>query len=81
LCAAAAFRAAGTTAAQVNPPYTVTLTDLTPPTGGSTPNGLVGVEGIHGHRVEKVIRLRIQIRDQYDVNRYQVSPSHLVVVE
>jgi hypothetical protein len=74
-CTAATLRAAGTTAAQVNPPYTVTLTDLTPSTGQSEPNGEVGVDGIHGHRVEKVIRLRIQIRDQYGV-----EPTYPVLV-
>jgi hypothetical protein len=74
-CTAATYAAAGTTAAQVNPPYTVTLTDLTPSTGQSEPNGEVGVDGIHGHRVEKVIRLRIQIRDQYDV-----EPTYPVLV-
>jgi hypothetical protein len=74
-CSAAAFPAAGTTAAQVNPPYTVTLTDLTPSTGQTQPNGEVGVEGIHGHRVEKVIRLRIQIKDKYGV-----EPTYPVLV-
>jgi hypothetical protein len=74
-CAAAAFSTAGTTAAQVNPPYTVTLTDLTPSSGQTQPNGEVGVEGIHGHRVEKVIRLRIQIKDKYGV-----EPTYPVLV-
>jgi hypothetical protein len=74
-CTAATLRAAGTTAAQVNPPYTVTLTDLTPSTGQTEPNGEVGADGIHGHRVEKVIRLRIQIKDKYDV-----EPTYPVLV-
>jgi len=62
-CTAATLRAAGTTAAQVNPPYTVTLTDLTPSTGQTQPNGEVGVEGIHGHRIEKTARLKLDITD------------------
>lgn len=48
---------------QINAPLTVTLEDLTPSTGGSTPNGPVGDKGIYGHRVEKEIRLRISVRD------------------
>lgn len=44
-------------------PLTVTPTDLTPSTGQSVPNGVVGPEGIHGHRVGKTIRLKIEIRD------------------
>jgi hypothetical protein len=59
-CSAATFAAAATTASQVNPPYTVTLTDLTPSTGQSEPNGVVDAAGIHGHRIEKIIRLKIQ---------------------
>jgi hypothetical protein len=38
----------------------VTLTDLTPSTGQSEPNGVVDAAGIHGHRIEKIIRLKIQ---------------------
>ncbi|HYN40716.1 MAG TPA: DUF6531 domain-containing protein, partial [Thermoanaerobaculia bacterium] len=49
--------------AQINAPLTVSLEDLTPSTGASTPNGPVGDEGIYGHRVEKEIRLRISVRD------------------
>jgi len=45
-------------------PFAVTVTDLTPPTGGSTPNGEINDStGIHGHRVEKEIRLKIDVRD------------------
>jgi hypothetical protein len=61
-CSAATFAEAGVSAAQVKPPYTVTLTDLTPSTGKSQPNGEVGVEGIQGHSIEEVIRLKIQIK-------------------
>lgn len=50
-------------AAQIKAPLTVTLEDLTPSTGESTPNGPVGSQGIFGHRVEKEIRLRILVRD------------------
>jgi hypothetical protein len=44
-------------------PYSLVLTDLTPSTGQSDPNGEIGPEGIHGHRVEKEIRVRIDIKD------------------
>ena len=46
--------------AQINAPLRVTLEDLTPSTGQSTPNGPVGDKGIYGHRIEKEIRLRIK---------------------
>ena len=49
--------------AQIHAPLSVSLEDLTPSTGESTANGPVGEEGIHGHRIEKEIRLRIMVRD------------------
>jgi trimeric autotransporter adhesin len=48
---------------QVNGPFSVVLTDRTPSTGSSTPNGIVGPDGIHGHRIEKEIRLKIDVKD------------------
>ena len=50
-------------AAQVLGPLTVSLEDLTPRSGESSPNGPVGDDGIWGHRVEKEIRLRVTVRD------------------
>ena len=47
----------------LQPPYTVTLTDLTPSTGQTTQNGVVGVDGIHGHRITKTARLQFEILD------------------
>jgi hypothetical protein len=47
----------------LHPPFAATLSDLTPPTGGTDPNGLVGVDGIHGHRIEKNARLKLEIKD------------------
>jgi hypothetical protein len=47
----------------LHPPFAATLTDLTPSTGGTDPNGLVGVDGIHGHRIEKNARLKLEITD------------------
>ena len=47
----------------VVPPLTMTLTDMTPSTGGTIPNGLVDSSGIHGHRIEKTIRMKIDIKD------------------
>jgi hypothetical protein len=48
---------------ELHPPFTATLTDLTPSTGGTEPNGVVGVDGIHGHRIEKTARLQLEITD------------------
>src|SRR5262249_45351233 len=62
-CGTSAFIEAGVNASQVQPPFTVTLTDLTPSTGQSVPNGVVDAAGIHGHRIEKIIRLKIGVRD------------------
>jgi hypothetical protein len=62
-CATSLFVQAGVNAPAVQPPFTVTLTDLTPSTGQSVANGEVGVEGIHGHRIEKTIRLKIDVKD------------------
>jgi hypothetical protein len=48
---------------ELHPPFTATLTDLTPSTGGTEPNGVVDALGIHGHRIEKTARLQLEITD------------------
>lgn len=58
------MRAAGVAATTVQGPYTITLEDETPPLGGTTENGLVDlVAGIHDHRVDHTIRLKLDILD------------------
>jgi hypothetical protein len=76
------FTQAGVNAADLNLPFTVTLTDLTPSTGQSSPNGLVDTTtGIHGHRIEnadgtsKKIRLKIDVKDSAGN-----APTHPVLV-
>ncbi len=61
-CTPATFRAAGVTEA-VAGPFTVTLTDLTPKTGQTTGTEVIAFEGIHAHRVNKTIRVKIEIKD------------------
>ncbi|MEX0880892.1 MAG: hypothetical protein WD451_14325, partial [Thermoanaerobaculia bacterium] len=61
-CSTAVFVQAGV-AWIPQPPFTVTVTDLTPSTGQSQQNGVVDAAGIHGHRIEKTIRLKIEITD------------------
>ncbi len=58
------FNVAGVEEYLLNAPFSVVVTDLTPSTGQSEENGEVGVEGIHGHRIEKTIRLRIEVKDK-----------------
>ena len=74
-CATAVFVEAGANVAAVQPPFTVVVTDLTPSTGQSQQNGVVGAEGIHGHRVEKTIRLKLEITDGTGV-----APTYPVLV-
>ena len=62
-CTPATFRAAGVSAAAVAGPFTVTLTDLAPKTGRVTGTEVIGVDGIHDHRVNKTIRIKIGIKD------------------
>jgi hypothetical protein len=62
-CTPATFRAAGVNVASVAGPFTVTITDLTPKTGQSTGTEVIGVDGIHEHRVNKTIRMKISIKD------------------
>lgn len=47
----------------LHPPFAATLTDLTPPTAGGPANGEVGAGGVHGHRIEKDVRLKLEITD------------------
>ena len=61
---------------QLHPPFTATLTDLTPSTGQTQPNGEVGVDGIHGHRIEKTARVKIGIRDSTGA-----EPAYPVLVQ
>ena len=60
----------------LHPPYTVTLTDNTPPTGGTGANGVVGADGIHGHRVGKTISLQLDIKDANGA-----APTYPVLVQ
>ncbi len=68
------FRQNGVTA-PIHGPLTVKIIDETPSTGQTTPNGEVDVRGIHGHRIQKRIRLRIEIKDAL-----QQVPSYPVLV-
>jgi hypothetical protein len=74
-CSGALFTLAGVNWASTNPPYTVTLTDEMPSTGQSQPNGVVDALGIHGHRIEKTIRMKIDIKDASGS-----TPPHAVLV-
>jgi RHS repeat-associated protein len=70
------FTAAGVTASEVYPPFTVTLTDLTPPTGGGAANRPIDFEGIRDHRIEKKVRVKIDIKDGLGA-----TPTYPVLVE
>ena len=61
---------------ELHPPYTFTLTDLTPPAGGTQPQGEVGAEGITGHRIESTIRLKLEVKDALGQ-----TPTHPVLVQ
>jgi hypothetical protein len=74
-CSPAQFRAAGVNAAQVQGPFTITLTDLTAKTGEPTGTEVIGVEGVHEHRVNKTIRMKIEIKDANGL-----EPSYPVLV-
>ncbi len=63
-CGAATFTQLNVPAGTVlHPPLTATLTDLTPPATGGPASGEVGIDGIHGHRIEKTARLKLSIKD------------------
>jgi hypothetical protein len=74
-CSPAQFRAAGVNAAAVAGPFTVTMTDLTPKTGQSSGTEVIGADGIHAHRVQRTIRLKIGIKDSTGV-----EPTYPVLV-
>jgi hypothetical protein len=64
------FSETGVSASQINLPFTVDLTDLSPVTGQTVANGLVDpTTGIQGHRItaadgtQNTIRLQIDIKD------------------
>ena len=62
-CSPATFTAAGVSAT-VNAPFTVTLRDLTPGSGQSSPDVPLSTSaGITGHRVTKEIRLKLTVLD------------------
>jgi len=48
---------------ELHPPFTAVLTDLSPATGGTDPQGQVGLDGIHGHRIEHTIDLQLELHD------------------
>jgi RHS repeat-associated protein len=62
-CSPATFSLAGIDTPAIRPPFTVTLTDISPPTGVSQPLGEIGSGGITGYRIEKTVKLRIDIKD------------------
>ena len=70
------FVEAGINAPDVRPPFTVTLTDMTPPTGGGAGNRIVDFQGIRDHRIEKKVRLKIDIKDAYGA-----TPNYPVLVQ
>jgi hypothetical protein len=62
-CFTGAFAMGNIDASSVVTPLTLSLTDLTPPRGGGEPNGEIGIDGIHGHRIESTVTLKIGITD------------------
>ncbi len=63
-CSPSIFVQAGVNTGTVTPPLTATFTDESPPTGGGEPVGVLTVaNGIKGHRIQKTIRLKIDIKD------------------
>ncbi len=58
------FRHEAVDGPELKTPYTVTLEDLTPRIGETLAPGLVGAKGIEGHRIEKTIRLKIDVKDR-----------------
>ncbi len=63
-CGSATFTQLNVPAGTVlHPPFAATLTDLTPPATGGPAAGEVGIDGIHGHRIEKNARLKLEITD------------------
>jgi len=63
-CSPSIFVQAGVNTGTVTPPLTVTFTDETPATGQTMPVGVLSTaDGIKGHRIQKTIRLKIDIKD------------------
>jgi len=63
-CSPSIFVQAGVNTGTVTPPLTVTFTDETPATGQTTPVGVLSTaDGIKGHRIQKTIHLKIDIKD------------------
>ena len=76
-CGAATFTQLNVPAGTVlHPPFTATLTDLTPSTGGTEANGVVDTAGIHGHRIEKSVRLKLEVTDALGA-----EPTYPVLVQ
>ncbi|HQP88629.1 MAG TPA: carboxypeptidase regulatory-like domain-containing protein, partial [Thermoanaerobaculia bacterium] len=76
-CQAGTFNNAGVVAAEVHAPFTLSLEDLTPKPGESAPPGVLDTtEGINGHRIERTVRLRLDIKDATES-----APTHPVLVQ
>jgi hypothetical protein len=59
------------TGTELHPPFTATLTDLT-----ADPDHEVGTEGIHGYRIQKTARLKLEVKDATGV-----EPAYPVLVQ
>ena len=70
------FVEAGVDVREVYPPFTVTLTDMTPPTGGGAANRTIDFQGIRDHRIEKKVRIKMDIKDGHGA-----TPDYPVLVE
>ncbi|MHB8797131.1 MAG: carboxypeptidase regulatory-like domain-containing protein [Thermoanaerobaculia bacterium] len=76
-CQAGTLNNAGVVAAEVHAPFTLSLEDLTPKPGESAPPGVLDTtEGINGHRIERTVRLRLDIKDATGS-----APTHPVLVQ
>lgn len=47
----------------ISGPFTLKITDQTPKMDGTGGDEVIGVDGIHDHRVEKKIKLKIEVKD------------------
>jgi RHS repeat-associated protein len=66
----------GVNVPEVYPPLTVTLTDMTPPIGGGAGNRVIDFQGIRDHRIEKTVRIKVDIKDGHGA-----TPNYPVLVE
>ncbi|MGV8040936.1 MAG: hypothetical protein AB2L07_12945 [Thermoanaerobaculaceae bacterium] len=57
-------------------PFTAVLKDLSPPTGDPITGTVVGVDGIHGHRIEKTLQLQLEMKDSTGA-----TPDYPVLVQ